>query len=92
MRTRVSTVLVFLLVMPTLMGCFGEDAKPPAKVEHPFGFEEAIPSGVWYHIGVSPSNQNVTNILNESARLVGSDGLRGRIVALDGARHNNHQN
>ena len=67
MRTRVSTVLVFLLVMPTLMGCFGEDSKPPAEVEPPFGFEEAIPSGVWYHIGGSPSNQNVTNILNESA-------------------------
>ena len=64
MRTRVSTVLVLLLVMPALMGCFGEDSKPPAKVEPPFGFDEHIASGVWYHIGGSPSNQNVTDILN----------------------------
>ena len=54
MRTRVSTVLVLLLVLPALMGCFGDDAKPPAKVDHPFGFEEAIASGVWYHIGGGP--------------------------------------
>ena len=67
MRTRVSTVLVFLLVMPTLMGCFGGDDEPPAMPDYPFGFDEAVASGVWYHIGGSPSNQNVTNILNESA-------------------------
>ena len=66
MRTRVSTLMVLLLILPALMGCFGEDAKPPAKVEHPFGFDEAIASGVWYHIGGSPSDLNVTNILNES--------------------------
>ena len=66
MRTRVSTLMVLLLILPALMGCFGEDAKPPAKVEHPFGFDEAIASGVWYHLGGSPSDLNVTNILNES--------------------------
>ena len=50
MRSRVSTLMVLILILPALMGCFGDDAKPPAKVEHPFGFEEAIASLSLIHI------------------------------------------
>jgi alkanesulfonate monooxygenase SsuD/methylene tetrahydromethanopterin reductase-like flavin-dependent oxidoreductase (luciferase family) len=67
MRNRVSAALIMLMLAPTLMGCFGNNEPEEPPIIHPFGFDEAIPNGVWYHFGGSAESQNATNLLNASA-------------------------
>ena len=67
MRNRVSAALIMLMLAPALMGCFGNNEPEEPPIIHPFGFDEAIPNGVWYHFGGSAESQNATNLLNASA-------------------------
>lgn len=67
MRTRVGTFLILLMLAPSLMGCLGGEEKKTPPVVHPFGFDEAIAPGVWYHAGGSPSSPAAIDLLNATA-------------------------
>jgi len=49
-RVLMTTIVVLMMSLTSLSGCFGNDDEPEIEEEFsPFSFENAIPMTTWYH-------------------------------------------
>ncbi|HIG03525.1 MAG TPA: exo-alpha-sialidase [Candidatus Poseidoniales archaeon] len=71
-RVLMTTIVVLMISLTSLSGCFGNDDKPEIEeISSPFSFEKSIPMTTWYHYagGIDALNQSAVSAANITANL-----------------------
>ena len=87
-RRAFAILLIGMVLMQALSGCLGKDEEPEIEAEEsPFGFENPIPSNVWYHYagGINALDGEAVAAANLTVNLTGNSAAASAMIGEKGA-------